>query len=202
MNHFFCALLLALYPTLSCFAQDEASVKKRLPEVIVQTGIGSQWFGKVYKTSTLSIERPLGSFWRLGLQGWYYFNYNADVFSVKQLLSGYEAGFYAKHFPHKQPSGRMSGFYLGPEIRFGQRRLQATTENVLSFPPSLIHETYRERLLKFLLRLGFQWQLGHATLDLSAPLGMEIYHSTLKGYNIPKGTQFVLLPMLQLGVAF
>ncbi|MBC7775597.1 MAG: hypothetical protein H7246_09175 [Phycisphaerae bacterium] len=174
------------------------------PHVIVQTGIGLQWFGETYKLYTLSAEKPFGHFWHLGLQGTFYLKNDPDYFYYSsRFLDGFEMGGFAKYFLHGRFSGRKSGLYLGPELRFGARKFQISFDNFFPPPPQPNYQTYKERVTKIMLRWGIQWQFGHATLEVAAPFGAEFYKpSELIGVGYSKDVQFVMLPTLQLGVAF
>lgn len=195
-------LLLFSFPGFTQDIRDPLDVPP--PHVILQTGIGFQWFGESYKLYTLSAERPFGHFWRVGIQGTFYLQNNPDYFySSREFLGGSEFGAYAKYFLHGRFSGRKSGLFLGPELRFGARKFQISLDNVFPPPPMPNYQAYKERVSKIMLRWGVQWQFGHATLELAAPFGVEIYRPTdLIGLGYSSDTQFVLLPTLQLGVAF
>lgn len=195
-------LLLLLGTALPCFAQDAATLEKRPPSVILQTGIGIQWFGETYKLSTFSVERPVGPYWHLGLHGGYYFQNQPNFFDFNQnFLGGFEAGGFSKYFLHGRLSGHKSGFYLGPEMRVGQRRFQLSPSNF--FPPitNPTHVTYQETSVKLLFRWGLQWQFGRAVLEIFAPFGIEINQSNQDTYYYSNQSQFVLLPGFQLGIA-
>jgi len=199
--------LYLLFPLLylPVFAQDlKDPLDVPLPRGIVQTGIGMQWFGETYKLFTLTAERPLSHFWHLGVQGTFYLSNTTNYFYYSsEFLGGFEMGGFAKYFLHGRFSGRKSGLYLGPEFRFGARRFQVSLDTDFPPPPKPNYQPYKERTTKILLRWGIQWQFGHATLDLAVPLGAEIYSPTETiGLRYSTDTQFVLLPTLQLGVAF
>ncbi len=202
MKHFLPVLLFAFCPALSCFAQEEDAPEKRPPYVIIQTGIGLQWFGDPYKLSTFSIERPVEQYWHLGLQGSYYFKRNPDYYYSNEFLSGFEIGGFAKYFLHGRLSGRKSGLYFGPEFRFGVRRFQYSNINVFPPPPIPEYIPYNENTTKLMMRWGVQWQFGHASLEIAAPFGIEIYKPNEASYNNSRESQFVLLPTMQLGFAF
>jgi len=201
-------VLLHLTYLLFCvpvFAQD---IKDPLdappPRIVVQTGIGMQWFGETYKLFTLTAERPLGHYWHLGVQGTFYLSSDPDYYYYSsEFLGGYEMGGFAKYFLHGRFSGRKSGLYLGPELRMGERKFQVSLDNFFPPPPKPNYQSYKERTTKILLRWGMQWQFGHATLELAVPFGAEIYSPTeLTGLGYSNDTQFVMLPTLQFGVAF
>jgi len=205
MKHFFPALLLALFPTLVCLAQTDEIPEKPRPVVILQTGIGLQWFGETYKLYTLTAERPISPYWHLGLQGTFYLKNSPETFYYSsEFLGGFELGGFAKHFLHGRFSGRKTGLYVGPEFHVGARRFQIALDNNI-FPPPLVrdYQQYQERITKIMLRWGVQWQFGHATLELAAPFGAEFYNpSEVIGIGYSNETQFVFLPTLQMGVAF
>ena len=110
----------------SSFGQDlKDPVDLPQPQIILQTGIGLQWFGNNYKLYTLAVEPSINHFWHLGLQGSFYFRDKLRYdFSNQDLLGGYEVGAFAKYFVHGRFSGHKSGLYFGPEFRFGSRKFQ------------------------------------------------------------------------------
>ncbi|MFN0034283.1 MAG: hypothetical protein ACKVUS_04395 [Saprospiraceae bacterium] len=202
MKNFAITLLLALSSTVPCLAQDNDPLDTPPPRLIVQTGIGLQWFSEVYKLSSVSAERPLGHYWHVGLQGSFYFQNNEDIFYSREFLGGYEVGVFSKYFLHGRFSGRKTGLYLGPEIRFGTRRFQTAFVNVFPPPPEPPYIAHKEKVTKILLRWGVQWQFGHANLEIAAPFGMESYNSTEAYSANGDRKHFVILPTLQMGLAF
>ncbi len=207
MKHLLPTLLLALSPNLSCLAQDlNDLLEKQSPKVILLTGVQIQWFGETYKLYNLSIEHPISKYWHLGLQGTFYLKNNPEYYYYSgELLGGFEMVGHAKHFLHGRFSGRKSGLYLGPEIRFGKRNFQRVEDNFFFPPPPVPNfQSYSERVTKILVRWGVQWQFGHATLELAAPFGVEFYSPTTEvlGLGYSNESQFVLLPSLQFGLAF
>ena len=177
---------------------------ERPPALIVQTGIGFQWLGESYKLYTLSVERPR-DYWHLGVQGTFYLDNNSDYYYYPaEFLSGFEMSGFAKYFLHGRFSGRKSGIYLGPELRFGTRKFRLSNDIFFPAPPIPTYVPYEERITKILLRWGIQWQFGHATLELFVPFGVEHYKSTLNlnGYSNDNENRFVMLPGFQMGFAF
>lgn len=203
MKHLFLGFCFFWGSTLTCLAQEDAH-EKRPPFIIVQTGIGMQWFGESYKVFMLSAERPLGAYWHVGMQGTRFLNRESEYYYYYgDLVGGFEFSVYAKYFLHGRLSGRKSGLYLGPEFRAGSRRFQIVQD--IFFPPSPTpnYIKHKEKLTKLMLRWGMQWQFGHATLELAVPFGVEFFTpkaNTSLGYG--NDNQFVMLPTLQLGVAF
>jgi hypothetical protein len=205
MKHFFLFAMLAL-SALTARAQP-APVPKPW-RAIVQTGIALQWFNPNFRTALFSVERPRGLYQCYGVQ----LNIHSpqpyyDDLYQQEMLRGYEVGFFGKYFLHGRLTGRNSGFFLGPDFRFGKRVVRENFSN--TFPPS--PEEYRERderAFKILLRWGVQWRFGrHALLELNAPLGIEHRKiarfgsfGTVSGYQT--AGSLVLLPALQLGVGF
>lgn len=203
MKHFLLAFFIALFPTLPCMAQElKDPLDAPPPRIIVQTGIGLQWFAETFKMFTVSVERPIGHFWHLGLQGNKYLGLSDEYFDYRDFLGGFEVSGFSKYFLHGRFSGRKTGLYFGPEIRFGARRYQSTSGNIFPPPPNPEFVQYKERTTKILMRWGAQWQFGHANLELTAPFGMEYFKPPL-AYNLGgHQTRFVLLPAIQLGFAF
>ena len=202
MKGFLYVLLFLL--AIPCFAQElDDPLDAAPPQIIVQTGIGFQWFNEIYRLSTLSVERPMGHFWQTGLHSSFYFDHNPDYYDLREFSTGFDIGVFAKYFMHGRFSGRKSGLYWGPELRFGSRRTQFYEDNVFPLPPNPIYNSYKLRTTKFLLRWGVQWKFNHAILDLSAPFGMETSKSNApRSFYQHNETHFVLLPTLQLGYAF
>jgi len=200
----FLSIVLTLL-SFHCIGQESKDpLDQRPPILILQTGIGFQWLGDSYKLYTLSVERPKG-YWHLGVQGTVYLNSQPDYYYYStEFLSGFEMGGFAKYFLHGRFSGRKSGLYLGPELRFGTRKFRLNTDNFFPAPPVPTYLPYEERITKILLRWGIQWQFGHASLELLAPFGVETYKSTLNisGYGSNHETRFVMLPGFQMGFAF
>ena len=202
MKHLFYGILLALFPTLPCLAQDEDPLEKPLPKIILQTGIGLQWFGDGYKQFMISVERPASHFWHFGLQGTHYFQPQSSSSFGSEFMSGLEMGGTAKYFFHGRFSGRRTGFYIGPELRYGKRKYRYSTDNVFPLPPVPNYAYYDEKVTKIMLRWGIQYRLGHGILEISAPLGVELVGSNFPNVSSGTETKFVLLPMLSMGVAF
>jgi hypothetical protein len=195
-------IITLLLCSFSSMAQEEDPLEKAPPRLIVQTGLGLQWFGEIYKSSSLSIEKPFGHFWHLGIQGNLFFQKSSEDFFATEFNDGFEIGGYAKHFLHGRLSGRKSGLYIGPDFRFGARNFQVLQTDFFPLPLIPTYYYYKESTTKILMRWGIQWQFGHANLDISAPFGIELFKTSVKVNGNYQGTQFVLLPTLQLGYAF
>lgn len=175
------------------------------PNLIVQMGVGFHLFENGYKITNFSIERPIGTFWNLGLQGHFFHKnsesgYYFDPYAYLEYLGGREFGLSAEYFLQGRLSGRRSGIYLGMQIMAGQRWYQYNQD--FSFPPRPMYKRYNLNTTKFLFRWGMQWRLGkYASLEFSSPFGMEFTKpSEVTGYA-EEETGFVILPMLQLGIA-
>jgi hypothetical protein len=194
-----------LFLSLNCTAQELNELPvNHTPKLIIQTGIGFQWLGESYKLYSLSVERPR-DYWHLGVQGTFYLDNNSDYYYYPaEFLSGFEMSGFAKYFLHGRFSGRKSGIYLGPELRFGTRKFRLSNDIFFPVPPIPTYVPYEERITKILLRWGIQWQFGHATLELFVPFGVENYKSTLNlnGYSNGNENRFVMLPGFQMGFAF
>ena len=201
MRHFFPILLLSLCPTLSCLAQEKAEDELRSPGIIVQSGLGFQWFAEPQKLFTLSVERPVWEFWHVGMLYHSYFRSALNYYESKKLTGGYEVGVFSKYFFHGRFSGRKTGLYIGPELRYGNRKFDFEDFNIFPVPIEPVNHHREEPNSKILLRWGVQWQMGHANLELAAPFGVEFFKTTYYDNSTSNETQFVLLPMLQLGIA-
>jgi hypothetical protein len=209
-NNYSCRMKhLFLFALLSFFASAARAQSAPKPwRAIVQTGIAFQWFNPNFRTALFSVERPHGPYQCYGVQ----LNIHSpqpdyDDFYGQNMLRGYEVGFFGKYFLHGRLTGRNSGFFLGPDFRFGKRVVREHFFD--TFPPN--PEAYRDRdesAFKILLRWGVQWRFGrHALLEMSAPLGIEHRKiarfgsfGTVSGYQT--SGSLVLLPTLQLGMGF
>ncbi|MDX1911233.1 MAG: hypothetical protein SFV22_07100 [Saprospiraceae bacterium] len=199
-----CALILPAFVYTGWAQNTGEKPELPLPHLIVQTGIGFQLFDEGYKMTSLSIERPIGEYWNLGIQGHFFHKnshsaYYFDPYAYQQYLGGREYGLSAEYFLHGRLSGRKSGFYTGMQIMAGQRWFQYNED--VSFPPRPMFKRYNVNTTKFMFRWGMQWRLGkHASLEFSAPFGMEFSKpSEVNGYT-DEDAGFVIMPMLQLGI--
>ncbi|MFN0214985.1 MAG: hypothetical protein ACKVT2_12080 [Saprospiraceae bacterium] len=198
-------LLAVLLNSVLVFSQNRNDPPEiAAPRVIVQTGIGAQWLGQGYKFYILSVERPLNPYWYLGLQGNFYLPNQPDyLYYFSEFLGGFEGGFHVRYFFHGRFSGRKSGLFLGPDIRFGSRQFQISLDNVFPPPPMPNYQKYKERTTKLMLRWGMQWEFGRATLELSVPFGIEVNKPTpFNSAELDPRTRVVLIPTMQLGMAF
>lgn len=184
-------------------AQEDSKPLAPSPFAIVQTGLQLQWFGESYRLFTISAERPASQHLSWGAQWAMFFKDNQDHHNTSRLFGGFEVGAYSKYFGRGRFTGHKSGFYVGPDIRFGIRRLGL--ETIVIFPPQPNPEyiKYKESFVKAMLRCGMQWRWGHATLDLAAPLGLEFFKSSdINGQAYSGDTKFVMVPALQMGLTF
>ncbi|MBL7809724.1 MAG: hypothetical protein JNN28_18025 [Saprospiraceae bacterium] len=195
--------LLLLLSTLSFsgFSQDSLQLDKK-PLLLIQTGIGLEWFGENLKSSSLSIERPFTPFVHVGLQSNFYYPKYINYYGSVEFLEGYELGVFCKYFLHGRFSGKRTGLYLGPEIRFTKHKFRI--QNDIFFPP--LPQTpflYADNTkLKVALRWGVQRQMGHVVLEIACPFGLSFVSSNADTYYLEEGMQFVMMPMFQLGYAF
>jgi hypothetical protein len=200
MKSTFILLLSLFFLTGSVFAQDTEE-EKETPFLIALTGIGVQWFDEGRKLTSLSIERPLNANVHFGVQGNYYFPKTGDYFGYLTYGNGFEGGLYLKYFLHGRFSGRKSGLYLGPEIRFGKQKFQYY--NDIIFPPSPTPSITEGSATDFKLsfRWGIQRQIGHAVLELACPIGVAFVQSDYQpAYE--SESKFIMMPLFQLGYAF
>lgn len=200
MKYSFAFLLFSL--GFYCGAQSADSLEVSHPRIIVMTGLGIDGSSEPYKMFCASVERPAGPYLYFGLIGCYYFEDDFDEQGSTEFSGGYNIGGYAKYFLHGRFSGRKSGVYVGPELRFGQRRFTSFGYANLPFPfpPEIVESPYQEQTTKILVRWGLQWQFGHTCLDLAVPLGLEVYKTS--GYFYGRQTHLVIAPSFQLGIAF
>ncbi len=196
-------LLFCCSLALSAAAQDiEDPSLRKPPVVIVQSGIALQWFDEQYKSFTLAAERPVNLYNHIGLQVNLFFPvYDSDNYYGAIAPGSYEAGVFAKCFFHGRLSGRRSKTYYGPDLRFGQRNYHYTNY----FDGT--EYTVKARTFKFLARLGWQFHLGPAILELATPFGLE--NETLREDlpanpyygNDTNGTRFIFAPSFSIGCA-
>ncbi|HAD11961.1 MAG TPA: hypothetical protein DCF33_05930 [Saprospirales bacterium] len=193
-------LLSLLFLSGRVIAQDTDQEKEK-PFLVILTGIGVQWFDVGRKLTSLSIERPLNANVHFGLQGSYYFPKSADYYGFLMHDNGFEAGLYLKYFLHGRFSGRKSGLYLGPEIRFGKQKFRYVNDIFFPLPPSpdMIQGSSTDFKLAF--RWGIQRQIGHAVLELACPIGVAFVQSDYE-QAYENGGKFIMMPLFQLGYAF
>ncbi len=200
-------LTVALVACNTAFAQRlPAPGEKRVPRLIVATDMGFQWFEVITRFGSLKAEYPLSAYHQVGLRLSKVFSgYSPDYYFNETLEKGsFEVGVDAKYFPHGRFTGRKTGFYIGPDIRFGERKYSADEYNFLTGMTSQI--SYKHVTSKFLFSWGVQWHFGqHAVLDIGAPIGVEYYQINDRRYNNDNSNSsktFVMLPTIMIGFAF
>ncbi|MEI6408137.1 MAG: hypothetical protein WCR52_02030 [Bacteroidota bacterium] len=187
------------------------------PHIIFQVGVSSQWLGgNNWRSTVFSIEHPFGLYEHLGVDAnfilpnytdnQYYSYYSFD----RQLSKGsYEVGLFYKIFLHGRLTGRKSNLYVAPELKFGRRNFKQKYYNdVYPLPntPSEIH--FHENTTKFVFRVGAQYKIGPAILEIALPIAIEKFKTinpatVYNSYNYNgTNTHLLLLPCLQLGIAF
>lgn len=199
MKRNFLPILFILGISRLCICQENPTLKTPRPLLIVQTGIGMQWFGQSYKLWTYSIEKPVNASCHLGFQGNLYFEEIPDFISDIHFLGGYELGGFAKYFLKSKHKTR---FYAGPELRLGVRKYKHLQIDFFPIPPNPTYLYYRENMVKLLLRCGIQRTFGHGIVELAMPMGIEYNRSNGAPYQDSNIRKFKIMPMLQMGVAF
>jgi hypothetical protein len=185
------------------------------PHVILQTGISSQWLGgENWRSTLISIEHPFGPYQHLGVEVNFLFPDYTTTQSIyysyeRHLEKGsYDAGLFYKIFLHGRLTGRKSNLYVAPEIKFGRRKFRQTYYNdvfPLPSPPPEYH--YWESTTKFALRIGAQYHIGPAILEIALPIAIERFKTVNQPNNYnnyndpPSATRLLLLPCLQFGIA-
>jgi len=144
--------------------EDPSAVKPY--RLVVQTGISLQWFDKQFKTFSVSAERPLNLYNHIGVQADFFFP--EGPFEYRSITGdSYEVGVFAKSFFHGRLTGRRSKTYIGPDIRFGKR--------IYNIPSFFGNEPSYERAttFKLMVRVGWQYHLGNAVIEVALPFGNE-----------------------------
>lgn len=196
------SLLFLTAPLSSQNSAAQAGDTEKMPFLIIQTGLGLEWFENSLKFSSFTVERPVKPHVHVGLQGQYFYPKSTDYYGYSEFLRGFDVAFYTKYFFHGRFTGRKSGLYVGPDIRYGVEKYRYY--NDIFFPPIPNQQyTYHDRKsLKILLRWGVQKTLGRAILEITCPLGMQFIMNGQELGFVSGDNQFVMAPMFQLGYAF
>ncbi len=204
MKHFLTCLAFLCCPTLPCFAQTEL-LAKRPAHLIVQSGIGLQYLNSNFKFFTISIERPISEHWSVGLLWNRLFpSQHQQAFSFDlpdSFTGGYEVGGFAKYYLHGRFSGRKSGLYFGPDIRFGGRKFKRNASRFFPSVPPFESLIFSGTTTKLLMRWGYHKQLDNAVLEIFVPIGLERYRPDDTVFDTGHN-RFVMIPTLQMGLAF
>jgi hypothetical protein len=204
MRHFLLPSFFLL--SISVFAQDIPDPALRKPyKVVVQTGIALQWFDEQFKSVTLSAERPLNLYNHIGLQANFFFP-NNDYYYRSITGNTWEVGFFSKSFFHGRLTGRRSKTYIGPDIRFGRREYYDRYYNGFEN----LEAIRSANTFKFMVRLGWQYHLGPAVIEIALPFGIEnenfpddnaLPNQFYYGY-FQDSKWFIVAPSLSFGVGF
>ncbi|GAB4495006.1 MAG: hypothetical protein OHK0019_22880 [Saprospiraceae bacterium] len=190
---FFCLLLLRLSAQNAADIPDP-SLRKPYT-LVVQTGIALQWFDIQYKAFTLAVERPLNLYNHFGIQANFFFpsgeGYYRDITG-----RSWEAGVFSKTFFHGRLTGRRSNAYFGPDMRLG-RRIYTDQE-----PFSGVNIEREATVYKFLARIGWQYHLGPAVLEIALPMGWEQEKFKESSGYYSDTSWFIVAPSLSLGIGF
>ena len=192
------------------FSQSVQETKaSRFPHFSVNVGIGYQWFSNLNRFGSLSIEIPIQQYQHLGFRINKVFDGNSPSFDYyNETISpgSFEIGFYGKYFLHGRFTGRKSGFFMGPDIRFGVRKY------VVDFYDNTTGQVYpvkeNHKTSKLMLGWGIQWHFGqHAILEIAAPIGFENIRFPARnvfgfGYDTRSHNTLVILPSLTFGIGF
>jgi len=182
------------------------------PKVIALAGLTTQWFDPRFKGSSFALERPVNRYYHVGIQANFFspglLNNNGFFSGSAQGISldpgTFEVGLYYKCFFHGRLSGRKSNIYLGPDIRFGIRKYRD------DYIFSGVQTPFKGRTTKYLVRLGMQWKIGNAILEVNLPMGVEAEKTDQERpsndpfgyyYTDLNGSRFVMLPSFSLGYA-
>jgi hypothetical protein len=200
----FCLLFFSLN------AQDIEDPSLRKPyRLVVQTGIALQWSDEQFKSFSLSVERPLNLYNHFGLQANFYFpNGNDYGYYYRTITSdSWEVGVFSKTFFHGRLTGRRSKAYFGPDVRFGRRTYRD------SGPFDGTFYEPQATTFKFMARLGWQYHLGPAVVELAFPFGFEKENfsetyttppssSSFYYSEYPDQTWFIMAPSFSIGIGF
>jgi len=203
-------LLFALAAFQPVFAQSLTKpTEDRMPKLIVCADVGFQWFNVITRFSSLKIEYPVTPYRQLGirfskiLSGHdYYYGFG---YSQSLKNGSFEVGIDSKYFPHGRFTGRKTGFYIGPDLRFGVRKFSTF---VYDFQTGTnIQTDFKHLTSKLMLAWGVQWHFGqHIVFDLSAPIGIEYYQTkdprNGNNNNTSSSRSLVMLPTIMMGFAF
>ena len=190
---------------------DPAAVPQ--PQIILLTGLTTQWAEPTFKAVSFGVERPINVYYHLGLQAnvfvpgflqnqYYFGGFGTEQFRGAALESGsFEMAIYYKCFFHGRLSGRKSAIYIAPDFRFGVRRYSD------DYTASKERVYYRGVTSKFLLRLGSQYRIGKAVIEVNLPIGIESESSSRENtgysgyYSDFSDRRFVMMPSVSLGYA-
>jgi hypothetical protein len=207
MKNSFCTFLGCLF--LLSFAQGQSystpEPDRPRKHLIIGGGISFQWFDNPLKLGYLQVETPIGEYQHLGIMFTKLFSgSNYDYYNLS-LEKGFEVGINFKYFLHGRFTGRKTGFYLGPDIRFGKRTYRYNSYDFMTGGYTEVDEVLKSS--KIMLAWGVQWHFGqHVIFELSVPTGYESLASTSEypsnGYYNSFNNTVVFLPSLTLGVAF
>lgn len=208
--------LLGLFFTIvvlqPAFAQPKLSpAKEREPKFIVGADIGFQWFNVSSRYSSLKIEYAKSPYRHFCLHYSAILSasedYDAFDFGYSQLIDkgSFEIGLVSKYFPHGRFTGRKTGFYVAPDIRFGRRKYVSSWYDFQT--GETIEVPFTHITSKLMFAWGVQWRFGkHVMLDLGAPIGIE-YYQTKDPRFADNGRTFsnrnlVMMPAIMMGYAF
>jgi len=190
---------------------DPATVPQ--PKVILLTGLTTQWAVPTFKAVSFGLERPINIYYHLGIQvnvfvpgfledRYYFGGFGSEQFRGTALEAGsFELGLYYKCFFHGRLSGRKSAIYIGPDLRFGVRRYSD------DYNASKELVSYRGLTSTFLLRLGSQYRIGKAVIEINLPIGIKSESTNREDtgytgyYSDLSDRLFVVMPSVSLGYA-
>lgn len=210
-------LLLLLLVSASMNAQDVSDIPDPAaapqPQVILLTGLTTQWAEPTFKAASFGVERPINIYYHLGFQAnvyipgfmqdiYYFGGFGTEQFKGTALEPGsFELALYYKCFFHGRLSGRKSAIYIAPDVRFGVRRYSD------DYNTTRTRTFYRGLTSKLLLRLGSQYRIGKAVIEVNLPIGLEsesnnrIDNGNIGYYSDFSDRRFVVLPSVSLGYA-
>lgn len=195
---------LFLFGTCSLSAQVAADPTLPKPyRLVVQNGIALQWFDTQFKSFMVSVERPLNLYNHFGFQANFFFPNDQSGYYYRSISGQtWELGVFTKCFFHGRLTGRRSKAYLGPDMRVGVRRY-------IAYDPFDGSEIERKSsTVKLMTRMGWQYHLGPAVLEIALPIGFEVEkfsndrrYATFY-YETGDNTWFVAAPSVSLGIGF
>lgn len=206
MKNSISTLILCLCWIPICLAQKTTTViLPKKTHVILGTSIGFQWGAQAFKYGTLNLDVPLDEYRNLSLQFTKVYGRTTQTFDYYglEMKDGFEIGLAGKFFLHGRFTGHKSGFFVGPDIRYGSRTYEGLAYNPLTFNYDRSTTSFKQT--KLMLSWGMQWHFGKYTIfSLSAPIGYEAVSGKATFntyYSSPAENSIVVLPTLMLGIA-
>jgi hypothetical protein len=198
--------ILPLFLPALFFAQTPQHIRQAQPvRVVLMTGLGYQTLTFPNRFAFFQAEVPVNDYFRVC--GRYSANFLApsDITANFVSGSGYDVGAGLKFFAQGRFTGRKSGVFIGPELKFGVIRRTFSIFDPNTFQPS--ERAFSRRSWQLLFNWGTQFRFGkHTVLEIAMPFGLLYnYERTEMPQTDPgdglKQANFIILPHLALGIA-